>query len=85
MDVPRYDLVVWCDECVHGRHDPEGCLGPDGRRIGGYDTLEQAKTAGRTERYKGMSLAWEYTVHDRDTGEVLRQQRRDVAGRGFLS
>jgi hypothetical protein len=37
---PRYDPVVWCDDCVHGRHDPQGGLGRDGRRVGGYDTLE---------------------------------------------
>jgi hypothetical protein len=64
---PRYDLVIWCDDCTHGRHSLEGCLGRDGRRVGGYDTLDEAKRAGYVETIG--HLAWEFTVRER--GKVV--------------
>ena len=62
---PRYELVVRCDDCTHGRHDPEGCLG---RRIGACDTLNQAKVAGSAEILG--HLHWEFTVRDGATGAI---------------
>ena len=65
---PRYELVVWCDDCTHGRHDPKGCLGRRGRRVGVCDTLDQAKRAGSAEIIG--HLHWEFTVRDGATGAI---------------
>lgn len=65
---PRYELVVWCDDCTHGRHDPAGCLGRRGRRIGVSDTLDEAKRAGSAAIIG--HLHWEFTVRDVATGAI---------------
>jgi hypothetical protein len=65
---PRDELVVWCGDCTHGRHDPKGCLGRRGRRIGACDTLKQAKVAGSVEILG--HLHWEFTGRDGATGAI---------------